>query len=130
MVLHRRRVLLSGVAALAACGLAEAASAAGRLMVVYVSARNCPVCREWNATKKAAFEARCAEKGVPFRMVEVASFGNIRIAEEWPADLRPLLAQFPDRGGTPRFLLVENGKVVGNVLGALSWRDERPRPEG
>ncbi|MCP8938026.1 hypothetical protein NK718_05815 [Alsobacter sp. SYSU M60028] len=132
MHLHRRRLLLSGAALAAALGLpggeARAAASAKGLTVVYISARNCPICREWNATKRDAFAARCAARGVPFRVVEVASFGDIRVAAEWPDDLRPLLAQFSDKGGTPRFLLVDNGKVVGNVLGALTWREDRAAP--
>jgi hypothetical protein len=124
MTIDRRHLLLAGVAAAFAPALApSAAFAASKLMVVYVSARNCPVCREWNAYDKDGFAARCAAKGVPFRTVDVKSFGNIRNEDEWPADLRPLLAQFDDRGGTPRFLLVEGGKIVGNVLGPLKWRD-------
>lgn len=124
MTVDRRHLLLSGVAAALAPALAPLpAFAAAKLMVVYVSARNCPVCREWNAYDRDGFAARCAAKGVPFRTVDVKSFGNIRNEDEWPADLRPLLAQFDDRGGTPRFLLVEGGKIVGNVLGPLKWRD-------
>ena len=32
----------------------------------------------------------------------------------WPADLRPIRDQLPRKSGTPRFLVVRDGKVVAN----------------
>jgi hypothetical protein len=32
----------------------------------------------------------------------------------WPASLRPIRDQLPRKSGTPRFLIVRDGKVVGN----------------
>jgi hypothetical protein len=39
----------------------------------------------------------------------------------WPADLRPVLAQLPRKSGTPRFLIVSDGKVVSNEFGTGRW---------
>ena len=32
----------------------------------------------------------------------------------WPAELRPIRDQLPRKSGTPRFLIVRDGKVVAN----------------
>lgn len=39
----------------------------------------------------------------------------------WPADLRPVLAQLPRKSGTPRFLIVRDGKIVSNEFGTGGW---------
>ena len=39
----------------------------------------------------------------------------------WPAELRPVLARLPRKSGTPRFLIVKDGKVVSNGFGTGRW---------
>ena len=39
----------------------------------------------------------------------------------WPEDVRPVLAQVPRKSGTPRFLVVKDGKLVANAFGNNEW---------
>ena len=39
----------------------------------------------------------------------------------WPAELRPVLAELPRKTGTPRFLIVRDGKVLSNEFGSGRW---------
>jgi len=41
----------------------------------------------------------------------------------WPVPLRPIRDQLPKKSGTPRFLIVEDGKVISNQFGGSSaWK--------
>ena len=39
----------------------------------------------------------------------------------WPRGLRAILAQVPRKSGTPRFLIVQEGRIVSNQLGLSAW---------
>ena len=39
----------------------------------------------------------------------------------WPGDLRPILDQLPRKSGTPRFLIVRDGKIIANEFGGSQW---------
>jgi hypothetical protein len=39
----------------------------------------------------------------------------------WPQEFLPVLEQLPRKMGTPRFLVVVDGKVVSNRFGGNSW---------
>jgi len=39
----------------------------------------------------------------------------------WPGALRPILDQLPRKSGTPRFVIVRDGKVVANEFGGNQW---------
>jgi hypothetical protein len=120
-----RRILQTGVvcALLLAAVLSSAARAASR-MIVYIGARDCGPCRQWENTYLRGFQAHCAARGIAFRQVHVATLMNIRDTHYWPPELRPLLAQFPDRAHTPHFLAVLNGRVVVNASGLRGFERE------
>lgn len=121
-------VLAAGALVLAVSSL-QSAEAATRT-IVYIGARDCPPCHQWEARYERAFAARCAARGVTFRTVQVATLRNIRDRRYWPSDLRPLLRQFSDYTGTPHFLAVRNGEVVINVHGISRYqRDIAPLME-
>jgi len=42
-------------------------------------------------------------------------------ARFWEGPLEPIFAQLPQRFGTPRFLVVQNGQIIDNQLGVSSW---------
>lgn len=95
--------------------------------IVYIGADDCKPCHKWEATYQKAFEARCAARGVRFRAIRVATLRNIRDARYWPRDLKPLLARFSDRSGTPHFLAVRNNEIIVNVHGIAKYqRDIAP----
>ena len=39
----------------------------------------------------------------------------------WPGDLKPVLDQIPRKSGTPRFLIVKDGRIVSNEFGVSKW---------
>jgi hypothetical protein len=45
----------------------------------------------------------------------------------WPGALKDVLVQIPQKNGTPRFLIVEDGRLVSNELGVNRWEDTMTR---
>jgi len=39
----------------------------------------------------------------------------------WPGELGPIREQLPRKSGTPRFVVVHDGKVVSNEFGVSKW---------
>jgi hypothetical protein len=70
------------------------------------------------------FKSAAATKGYSVREVQVMDLRQIRAEEYWPADLKPLLAQFSSTRGTPRFLVVSGGKVRKNIFGTKAGKKE------
>jgi hypothetical protein len=95
---------------------------AAQRTIVYISATNCSYCRQWEATYQKDFQAKCAAKGIRFREVRVNYYNDIREPTSWKGDLAPLLSKFKSKGGTPRFLVVDGGKVTANVFRISNWR--------
>ena len=118
-----RTLLAFGLLAVGAYSLASPAYAASRT-IVYIGADDCQPCHKWEAAYQKAFEARCAARGVKFRAIRVATLRNIRDTRYWPNDLKPLLARFSDRSGTPHFLAVRNNEVIVNVHGIAKYQRE------
>lgn len=118
-----RRQLLGGAAFLFTFGLGEreAVAAAGRT-IVYIGARNCGPCQSFEAYDWEKFTAGVKKNGYGVRTVKVQDLKHIREIDAWPADLRPLLAQFKSKRGTPRFLVVEGGRVTRNLFGGYQGR--------
>jgi hypothetical protein len=124
-MMRRRLFLLStlGISALCTTGMPTPALAS-RKQIVYISALNCQYCYAFEVRDQAAFVAKVAALGYSFRKVQTSSFRNIRIEAEWPSDLRPLLKQFDNINGTPRFLFIENGRIVRNEFGSRKVKAE------
>jgi hypothetical protein len=66
-----------------------------------------------------------------YRVVYPADQTLVMTEEHWPADARPVLPIFlaSDEGkarpnATPRFILVQDGKVVLAVTGNAGWKDK------
>jgi hypothetical protein len=99
----------------------EPARAASDLTVIYVGGLDCPPCTEWKNTQKARWLASPEYKKVTWVEVESPKLREAYKERYWPADLRPVLAQIPRKSGTPRFLVVRNGKLVANEFGTGRW---------
>jgi len=99
----RKLVVMSGVLVT----MVAAANAATK--VVYMGAGDCPYCRQYEGLYERDLMAACRAHGVQYRRVMLSKISDARKAEKWPADIRPL---FSGLGGTPHFLIVENGKVI------------------
>src|SRR5262249_61797934 len=111
----RKFVLSAGLLAILMYGISSTTAAAGN-MVVYITARDCPSCARFEANYLGRFTAAMQAKGYSVRKVVVAHLNDIRDQSFWPNDLKPLLAQFANKGGTPRFLVVHNGRVIENLF--------------
>ncbi len=110
--------LLASISPLMAFGPARAAS---DLTVIYVGGLDCPPCSEWKNTQKARWLASPEYKKVTWVEVESPKLREAYKERYWPADLRPVLGQLPRKSGTPRFLIVRDGKLVANEFGTGRW---------
>ena len=112
---NRKFLLSAGLLAILMYGISSTTAAAAN-MVVYISARDCVPCARFDATYLGRFTAAMQAKGYTVRRVTVAHLNDIRDQSYWPSDLKPLLAQFRNKGGTPRFLVVHDGRVIENLF--------------
>lgn len=116
--MNRRAFLIASL--LAPTSLASA-HAASDLTVIYVGGWDCPPCTRWKNTQKAHWLASPEFHKVTWVEVETPRLKEAYQERYWPADLRPVLAKLPRKGGTPRFLIVKDGKVVSNEFGGGRW---------
>ena len=116
--MNRRAFLIAGL--LASTSLAPA-RAASDLTVVYVGGWDCPPCTQWKNTKKARWLASPEFHKVTWVEVESPKLKEAYQARFWPDDLKPVLDQLPRKSGTPRFLIVKEGKIVSNEFGGGKW---------
>lgn len=99
-------------------------AAAAQDTVVYIGAADCKYCREWEAQYERPFKAQCAARNIKFRAVQVATLRNIRDERYWPSDLKPVLAMFSSRTGSPHFLAVSGSRVIIDTHGILNWQKQ------
>ena len=114
----RRAFLIASL--LASTSLAPA-YAASDLTVIYVGGWDCPPCTLWKNTRKAGWLASPEFHKVTWVEVESPKLKEAYQARFWPDDLKPILYQLPRKSGTPRFLIVKDGKVVSNAFGSGQW---------
>jgi glutaredoxin len=87
-----------------------AASAAKK--VVYMGAPDCPYCRQYETLYEKDLMAACRAHGVQYRRFMLSRVSDAGKAEKWPAEVRSLFAGL---GGTPHFIIVDNGHVIQEV---------------
>lgn len=90
--------------------------------LIYLSAWDCPVCREWERGDLPEFNGSAESRVVKSREVAVHSLSNIREKSMWPADLEWLRVQVP-REGTPRFFIVRGHKILVKAAGIDGWEN-------
>lgn len=114
-----RRALVFGP--LAVGFLSAAAQAAPELKVIYVGGWDCPPCTQWKNVYKARWLASPELQKVTWIEVEAPKLKEAYQERYWPGELKPVLDQIPRKGGTPRFLIVQNGRIVSNEFGGSRW---------
>jgi hypothetical protein len=82
------------------------------LTVIYLGAKDCRPCQEFDRYEKAAFRQKVADKGMSFREFKVDSLRYIRQANAWPADLRWLRESLISESGAPWFFTVQGQSLV------------------
>lgn len=116
--MDRRALLFTGLAAAVA---APAAYGAADIKVVYIGGWDCPPCTTWKNTYKAGWLASPEYRRVTWYEVDPPKLKEAYQERHWPAELKPVLDQLPRKSGTPRFLIVRDGRVVANEFGASKW---------
>ena len=116
--MNRRAFLFTSVAAATANGGARATSG---LQVIYVGGQDCPPCRRWRAAYEAQWLASPEFKQVAWIELESPRLREAYQERYWPGELRAVLEQLPKKSGTPRFLIVKDGRVVSNQFGGSKW---------
>jgi hypothetical protein len=115
--MNRRAFLFASLAA-AAAGPARGAS---ELQVIYVGGQDCAPCERWTATYKDRWLASPEYGQVTWYEVAPPHLKEAYQERHWPQALRPVLAQVPYKSGTPRFLVVRDGRIVSNEMGVSQW---------
>jgi hypothetical protein len=120
--MNRRALLFASVAASlaasAALGLAQAAS---DIKIIYIGGGDCPPCTRWKNAHKANWLASPEFQQVTWIEVDPPRLKEAYQERNWPGDLKPILDQLPRKGGTPRFLIVKDGRIVSNEFGTSQW---------
>lgn len=116
--MNRRAFLF---AAVAASTIPVAARAAADIKVIYVGGWDCPPCTTWKNTHKAKWLASPEFPQVTWIEVDPPRLKEAYQERYWPGDLKPILDQLPRKSGTPRFLIVKDGKIVSNEFGVSKW---------
>ena len=115
-----RRHFLFGL--LASTALAPlAAYAASDLKVIYIGGWDCPPCNAWKKNRKQGWLDSAEFKQVTWIEVEAPNLKRAYEDTYWPAQLRSIRDQLPKKSGTPRFVVVKDGKVVANHFGGTTW---------
>ena len=116
--MNRRDFLFAGVAVPL---LSAHALAAGRIQVVYVGGWDCPYCIVWKNEYKKGWVDSPYYKQVEWTEVDVPHLREAYQERYWQGELQAIREQLPKKSGTPRFIVVRDGKVVSNELGANKW---------
>ena len=116
-----RRSLIVTAAGLAGSAATVPASSAGPLKVVYVGGWDCPPCTAWKNRYKAEWLASPQFARVSWVEVESPKLKEAYRERYWPDDLRPVLESLPRKSGTPRFLVLKDGRVIANEFGVSTW---------
>ena len=116
--MNRRAFVFASLAASASLAPAQAAS---ELKVIYIGGWDCPPCTTWKNTQKAKWLASPEFSKVTWIEVESPKLKEAYQARFWPDELKPILGQIPRKSGTPRFLIVKDGKIVANEFGGGQW---------
>ncbi len=116
--MNRRALLLAGLLASMALGPVQAAS---EVKVIYVGGWDCQPCSNWKNQYKAAWLASPEFGKVTWVEVDPPKLKEAYQERHWPGDLKPILDQLPRKNGTPRFLIVRDGKIVSNEFGTNKW---------
>ena len=85
--------------------------------MIYVGGGDCEPCVAWKKRYKAGWVASPEFARVTWIEIEAPRLSEVYQERYWPGDLGPVLGQLPRKSGTPRFLIVKDGKVVSNEFG-------------
>ncbi len=102
-------------------GMPGAVRAAPDIQVIYIGGQDCGGCKRWRANAHPRWLASEEIQKVSYFEIEPITLKDAYDERSWPRGLRSILAQLPLKSGTPRFLIVQEGRVVSNQLGVAAW---------
>jgi hypothetical protein len=116
--MQRRLFLLAGLlsSTVLSTGFADQA-----LTLIYVGGWDCPPCIGWKKNSKAGWLASPERAKINYIEIEAPKLKEVYQDRYWPAELRPVRDQLKDKWGTPRFLLVRDGKLLASEWGRGEW---------
>ena len=114
--MNRRAFLFAGLAS-----AAGAARAASPIEVIYVGGWDCEPCSRWKNAYKAKWLASPEFQQVTWVELEAPKLKEAYQERYWPGALKTVLDQLPRKSGTPRFLIVKDGRVISNEFGGSKW---------
>ena len=91
------------------------------ILVVYIGAKDCGPCRQWQDDMGAKFRTSNEFKRLRYREVESPKLFSLLNDEVWPADLRVYRQRIDRTMGVPMWLVVLNGEVVTRGFGVSQW---------
>jgi hypothetical protein len=99
-----------------------------RNQLVYLSARNCLVCPNFDFAHIKPYEKSAAAQRIPVRRVLVPNLQYSFVGAEsyWPGDLQWLRNHFATMGarGTPWTMLIDHNSLVVGAFGGSGWRSQ------
>jgi hypothetical protein len=98
-----------------------AVRAAPTIRMIYVGGWDCQPCSAWKNKYKADWLASPEYKRITWIEVDAPKLKEAYQERYWTGDLKPILDQLPRKSGTPRFLIVKDGKVIANEFGGAQW---------
>jgi hypothetical protein len=117
--MNRRGFLVVGL--LGSTSLASAAVAQQPVTLIYVGGWDCGPCISWKNNKKADWLASKERSQVNYVEIESPKLKEAYEDRYWPQELRPIRDQLSKKSGTPRFILVKDGKVLSSEWGSGEW---------
>jgi hypothetical protein len=115
--MNRRAFLFASVAG----AMASTARAASEPQVIYIGGKDCGPCQRWRSAYHERWLGSAEYRRVAWYEVEPPHLRDAYLERHWPEALWPVLAQVPRKSGTPRFLVVADGRIVSNEIGVSKW---------
>ncbi|WP_428667993.1 hypothetical protein [Reyranella sp.] len=120
--MNRRAFLFASLAASSTwSGMSCATHAASDIQLIYIGGQDCGGCKRWRANAHPRWLASEEIQKVSYFEIEPITLKDAYDERSWPRGLRAVLAQVPHKSGTPRFLIVQDGRIVSNQLGVSAW---------
>lgn len=89
-------------------------SASSDILVVYLSAWDCPPCITWDNHVLPEWKKSKLSRQVKFYKLEFPTFGRTDEDQFWPEKLRWIRSRTEVTSGTPRWIVAVNGHIISN----------------
>ena len=117
--MNRRTFFLASL--LSSTSLSASMAQEKQISLIYVGGWDCGPCISWKNNKKADWLASKERAKVNYIEIESPKLKEAYQDRYWPTELRPVRDQLKDKWGTPRFLIVRDGKVLASEWGHGDW---------